>query len=222
MSTSNWMPVDSSSIWRPPYSSTQAARADDRASRHRPGRRSPAAARRRPGRGRPARPAVPAGRPRAARPLRPRERLQPGAELLGLRLDLAAAEAVDPLARGTALQPDRHRAVGDGVGQLADAGDRLRAEGREVLVADVGALADTDGGFAARRWPVFNTPRSASAYSLSPPNAASDSSSSSVGASASILRGSTAAVVRPVNQAARRAARAPPAAASSPTASPPT
>jgi hypothetical protein len=55
------------------------------------------------------------------------QRVDAVAELLGRRLDLTAAETVDPFAGCAALEPDRHGAVGDGVGQFADPGDRLRA-----------------------------------------------------------------------------------------------
>jgi hypothetical protein len=67
------------------------------------------------------------------------------AKLLGLRLHLAAAKTVDALAGGTALEPDGDGPIGHRVGQLADPGDRLRTERREVLEPDVRAPADTDG-----------------------------------------------------------------------------
>jgi hypothetical protein len=46
---------------------------------------------------------------------------------------VAAAEAFHALARGLPLQPDADGAVGDGVGQVADAGEALRAVDGEVL-----------------------------------------------------------------------------------------
>ncbi len=51
----------------------------------------------------------------------------------------------------------------------------------------------------SRLWPEFSTPRRASAYSLSPANAASLSSKSNVGCCPSILRTSTALLALPVS-----------------------
>jgi len=46
---------------------------------------------------------------------------------------VAAAEPMDGLARSTPLQPDRDSAIGDRIGQIADARQGLRAEDLEAL-----------------------------------------------------------------------------------------
>jgi hypothetical protein len=107
------------------------------------------------------------------------------AKLLRLRLDLAPAEAVDAL-------PGARRSSRTGMARSATVSGSLpmpaMAFGQKVekSLNEMFAPWPTQTVvLPPRRWPLFRTPRSASAYSLSPAKAASDSSSSRVGESES-------------------------------------